>query len=71
MSAEADFVQGWIAEHIADQQFPEGNAFGAKRLSLRFAEDARSAGIPLQAIEKEVGNVELLILGTLEDRDGK
>jgi len=71
MSAEADFVQSWIAEHIAEQQFAEGNAFGAKRLSLRFAEDARTAGLPMSAIEKEVGDVELLILETLEDRTGK
>ena len=71
MSAESDFVQSWLAEHIADQQFPEGNAFGAKRLSLRFAEDARTAGMPLQAIEKEVGDVELLILETLENRSGQ
>ena len=71
MSAEADFMQSWIAEHIADQQFPEGNAFGAKRLALRFAEDARTAGMPMQAIEKEVGDVEALILETLEDRNGK
>jgi hypothetical protein len=71
MSAESDFVQSWLAEHIGDQQFPEGNAFGAKRLSLRFAEDARTAGMPLPAIEKDVGDIELLILETLNARGGK
>jgi D-aminopeptidase len=44
---------------------------GAKRLALRFAEDARTAGVDEQEVRDEVGAIENVILEALDKRAGK
>jgi hypothetical protein len=70
MSTTTDFVQAWLDEHVGDQIFPDGNLSGAKRLALRFAEDARTAGIDEQEVRDEVGGIENVILEALDKRTG-
>ena len=71
MSTTTDFVQAWLDEHVGDQIFPDGNLSGAKRLALRFAEDARTAGVDEQEVRDEVGGIENVILEALDQRTGK
>jgi hypothetical protein len=68
MSTTTEFVQAWLDEHIGDQIFPDGNLAGAKRLALRFAEDARTAGVDEQEVRDEVGSIENVILEALDKR---
>jgi hypothetical protein len=70
MSTTTDFVQAWLDEHVGDQIFPDGNLSGARRLALRFAEDARTAGVDEQDVRDEVGGIENLILEALDKRPG-
>jgi hypothetical protein len=70
MSTTTDFVQAWLDEHVGDQIFPDGNLAGAKRLALRFAEDARTAGVDEQEVRDEVGGIENVILEALDKRTG-
>ena len=71
MSTTTDFVQAWLDEHVGDQIFADGNLSGAKRLALRFAEDARTAGVDEQEVRDEVGGIENVILEALDKRAGK
>ena len=70
MSTTTDFVQAWLDEHVGDQIFPDGNLAGARRLALRFAEDARTAGVDEQDVRDEVGGIENVILESLDKRAG-
>jgi hypothetical protein len=70
MSTTTDFVRAWLDEHIGDQVFPDGNLSGARRLALRFAEDARTAGVDEQEVRDEVGGIENVILEALDQRSG-
>ncbi len=70
MSVVTNFVQGWLDDHVRNEVFPEGNSFAARRLALRFAEDANTAGIDEQDVRDEVGGIENVILETLDQRAG-
>ncbi len=62
-----EFLQEWISEKV---QAPEGEAAVEKEAGILAKECARQAaraGVPLEDIEEEVGDLEELIAAKLED----
>jgi hypothetical protein len=68
MSEQAiEFLQEWISEKVQCPPAPIKLEAQAERLAKRCAAEAADAGVALEEIEEEVGNLEDLMVTKLED----
>ena len=63
----ADFLQGWIHEHLPGE-LPADKAT-ARALTTRVALDARHSGLEFSEIEEEFGSLEQVIFEALDQPD--
>ena len=62
-----EFLQEWINEKVQAPETPAQIDREAEVLAKQCAAQAASAGVPLEDIEEEVGDLEELIATKLED----
>lgn len=62
-----EFLQEWISEKVHAPQEPERLEQEAEVLARKCAEQAATAGVRIEDIEEEVGDLEDLITAKLED----
>jgi uncharacterized protein YdeI (YjbR/CyaY-like superfamily) len=62
-----EFLQGWINEKVQAPETPAKIEREAEVLAKQCAQQAASAGVRLEDIEEEVGDLEDLIATKLED----
>lgn len=68
MSEKAiEFLQEWITEKVQVRPAPTRIEGQAEMLAKECAAQAAEAGVPLEDIEEEVGNLEELMTTKLED----
>jgi hypothetical protein len=62
-----EFLQGWIGEKVHCQPSPVKIEKQAETLARECAAKAAEAGIPLEDIQEEVGDIQELIASRLEE----
>ncbi|MCV3205421.1 hypothetical protein OHD62_07370 [Mesorhizobium sp. YC-39] len=62
-----EFLRGWIGEKVQCQPSPERIEKQAETLARECAAKAAEAGIPLEDIQEEVGDIQELIASRLEE----
>jgi hypothetical protein len=62
-----EFLQGWIGEKVHCQPSPAKIEKQAEALARECAAKAAEAGIPLEDIQEEVGDIQELIASRLEE----
>lgn len=62
-----EFLQEWISEKVQAPHEPVKLEQEAEALARECAKQAARAGVPLEDIEEEVGDLEQLIAAKLED----
>lgn len=62
-----EFLQEWISEKVQVSSTPMRVEQEAEVLAKECAKQAERAGVPLEDIEEEVGDLEELIASKLED----
>jgi len=62
-----EFLQGWIGEKVHCQPVPAEIEKQAETLARECAAKAAEAGIPLEDIQEEVGDIQELIASRLEE----
>jgi hypothetical protein len=62
-----EFLRGWIGEKVHCQPSPAKIGKQAETLARECAAKAAEAGIPLEDIQEEVGDIQELIASRLEE----